>query len=316
MAARPIFISHATADAPLIDEFVDTILRLGCGVQTGAVLYSSGAPTGVPTGVNLNAYIRKRVDEATLVIAIVTPTYRTSAWCLAELGAAWSRAGEAPGDEENLLPLVLPGMDPGTLDGVLGGLLVRSITNDAALDELQGRVCRAANTSTDVMTWNDAKRKWLEAVPELVAKIRWERVPDTVACARDPAHMDLFWTDSSGTVHMRQWAEAVGWSEAFVLEGAGATHLAAVSRWEGDEWLFGVGDYGEVWARRWVQNRAGEMEPGNIVRIPGEVCGPLSAVRRGADELELSAWTIDGHQCRLRRTGGNWTPWSTEWLRH
>jgi hypothetical protein len=138
---------------------------------------------------------------------------------------------------------------------------------------------------------------------------------DVAVCTRDQAHVDMFWTDPSGTVFVRQWGEAWGWSDKSVLEGPKATHVAAVSRREGDEWLFGVGKYGQVWARRWITNSRGEMEPGNVEWIPGEVRGPLSAVPRGADQAELSAWTIDGRQCRLRRQDGRWTKWSTEWRR-
>src|SRR4051794_22030429 len=98
-----VFVSHASADSVLVDEFVDTVLRLGCGLGPETLFYTSGADTGVPSGSDLLAHVRSRVSDATLVVAILTPTYQTRSVCVAELGAAWARTG-------NLFPLLAPNM--------------------------------------------------------------------------------------------------------------------------------------------------------------------------------------------------------------
>lgn len=55
-----VFVSHASADAELVDKFVDTLLRNGCNLGPDALFYSSGEDTGVPSGEDLIATVRKR----------------------------------------------------------------------------------------------------------------------------------------------------------------------------------------------------------------------------------------------------------------
>jgi hypothetical protein len=58
-----IFISHAAADKQSVDTFVDNIVRLGCGVPAESIFYSSGPDTGVPSGSDLNTYVREKVSD-------------------------------------------------------------------------------------------------------------------------------------------------------------------------------------------------------------------------------------------------------------
>jgi hypothetical protein len=159
-----VFVSHAAADKPLVTPFVDTILRLGSGVPTERLFYSSGADTGVPVGTPLNTYVRERVSDAGLVVAIVTPRFRERPYCLAELGAAWSRAG-------TLFPIALPGMGHRDLDGVLSGLIVKTLDDGSALDELHERLAKVVGRRTNVVTWGERRREWLDEVGEHVAKV-------------------------------------------------------------------------------------------------------------------------------------------------
>src|SRR5215211_43201 len=34
-----VFISHASSDKPLVDEFVDVVVRLGCGARSNQLFY-------------------------------------------------------------------------------------------------------------------------------------------------------------------------------------------------------------------------------------------------------------------------------------
>ncbi len=118
VAMPAVFVSHAYADAPLVEPFVSTVLQLGCEVRREELFYSSGSDTGVPAGTDLLHHVREQVAEAGLVTAIVTPTFQTRPVCVAELGAAWSRTGR-------LLPIAVPGMERTDLQGVLSGVVVR-----------------------------------------------------------------------------------------------------------------------------------------------------------------------------------------------
>jgi hypothetical protein len=169
-----VFISHAFADKPLVDPFVDKLIRLGSEVAKDEIFYSSGEDTGVPSGENLNSYVQAEVADATLVVAIITPTFQTRPFCVAELGAAWSRTG-------HLFPLALPGMARTSLDGVLDGMMVKYLDESEALDELHDRVVKATSRLSSASTWGRYKAQWLAEVDDhvkLLPKLRTVSVED------------------------------------------------------------------------------------------------------------------------------------------
>jgi hypothetical protein len=88
LRGEPSFVGHASVDAELVDAFVDTLVRNGCNLGPDDIFYTSGEDTGIPSGADLIASVSEEVSEATLVIALVTPTYQTRPVCVAELGAA------------------------------------------------------------------------------------------------------------------------------------------------------------------------------------------------------------------------------------
>lgn len=168
-----VFVSHASADHELVDAFVDGPLRNGCNLTPDQIFYTSGEDTGVPSGSNLLEHVRRQVSEAGLVVAIITPTYRTRPVCIAELGAAWSRTG-------SLFPIALPGMARADLDGVLQGLAIRYLDDSAALDELHDTISEKIGSTVKSTTWNRHKQKWFANIDRLIAR---SPVPDTPTAA-------------------------------------------------------------------------------------------------------------------------------------
>jgi TIR domain len=298
-----IFVSHASADGPFVESFVDTVLRLGCGASHEEVFFTSGADTGVPAGADLNTFVRDQIaGEETLVVAMVTPAFLSRPYCLAELGAAWSRA-------ETLFPLTLPGMGH-ELGGVLGGLLVKTLDDPAALDQLSDRVARLLQRRPPAATWSKYRHQWLGEVGDRVKQITVPGANEPVSiasCSREPGHMEVFWTDASSRVFYRWWRGEEGWSRVEQMQDVEADYLAAVGG-DGLELLFGVKGSGEVWVKRWTE----ALVAGEPRLIAGPVRGPLSALARGS-EVELFAWTADGRQCHLWLEGDGWTSWTTDW---
>ena len=159
-----VFVSHAFHDQPVVDEFVDVVVRLGCGVSPDEIFYSSGEDTGVPSGSDLLSHVRTKVGEANLVVAVVSPAFQSRPVCVAELGAAWSRV-------DNLFPLAMPGMKRTDLEGVLEGMAVRYLDDGAALDEFHDRVRDDLGARVKGATWGRYKAKWLANVARLVAAL-------------------------------------------------------------------------------------------------------------------------------------------------
>ena len=159
-----VFVSHATVDNELVEQFVDIILK-GCGLTEADIFVSSIAGMDIPAGRDLLAAVRAEVSETTLVIAMITPTYPTRPVCIAELGAAWGVAGK-------LVPVLAPGISRDQLNGVLTGMKVEYLDQEKALDEIAGRIEEETGRRPESpASWTRAKQKWLRSVGKLAASL-------------------------------------------------------------------------------------------------------------------------------------------------
>lgn len=178
-----VFISHAHHDKPLVDPFVDDVIRLGCEVPASHLFYSSGEDTGIPSGEDLNSYVRKQVGTASIVVAIISPAFQTRPFCVAELGAAWSAVGK-------LFPIAMPGMARTDLEGVLTGMIVRYLDEPDALDELHDRVGDAVGSKTSAQTWGRFRAKWLAGVSAYTQKVPPVRAASLTDLERTEADLE------------------------------------------------------------------------------------------------------------------------------
>lgn len=87
---KGVFISHSTKNRELVEQFVE-FLKLGMGVENSRIFCTSENGT-LPTGRNFVEIIRQEVQEREMVIALITPEYLQSRFCMMELGAAWVEA--------------------------------------------------------------------------------------------------------------------------------------------------------------------------------------------------------------------------------
>ncbi|MGO7583377.1 TIR domain-containing protein [Rhizobium ruizarguesonis] len=135
-APAQIFLSHAAADKQLVEAF-ETLLGKCLGITSADIFCSSLEGQGVKKGSNFVDAIRQRVTEAKAVVALITPAYLDSAFCMAELGAAWALNTER-------LPIVVPPNDfkvmEATLLGIVGVKIDDSDALGQAFEELSGAV--------------------------------------------------------------------------------------------------------------------------------------------------------------------------------
>lgn len=155
-----IFVSHAWADRELSDLFVEKILRLGCGVATEQIVYTSRTSTGVPGGSDFRAYIRDRAEGASLVIAIITDAFLSSAFCMNEVGAAWVLG-------KDFYPIAAQSLPYSKLDGVLPGLQVNRMDTPGVLDDLADRVSNALGLSRNSAEWGMYEKEFQERLTKL-----------------------------------------------------------------------------------------------------------------------------------------------------
>lgn len=158
-----IFVSHAVRDQELAEAVVE-LLQLGSGVPPDQIFFSSGPGMRVPAGSRFNEYIRKEVEDAALVVAIVSPAFRESAFSIAEVGAAWVLQG-------NFFPLTVPGFGHRDLDGVLIGVQVQPLDDPQALAELHDRACDALDLPRDTTRWANQQAKFLARLDDLASRL-------------------------------------------------------------------------------------------------------------------------------------------------
>lgn len=154
VAGGKIFISHASVDAPL-GKLVERALRIG-GIPPDRIFFSSDRVTGIPAGQGVEWYLRKSLQDAALVVELITETFITRPMCLMELGGAW--VAETP-----TFPIVVPPLTHKQAVAAIGDVhlltLVVEGSNAPIFNELHDRV------RTDVQLVISA-RQWAEGAAD------------------------------------------------------------------------------------------------------------------------------------------------------
>lgn len=126
--APKIFLSHAAADRPLVEAF-ETLLAKSLNITSEDIFCSSLEGQGVSKGGNFVEEIRAKAVEAEGVVALISPSYLDSPFCMAELGAAWAL-------ETKKLPIIVPPNSFEAMQATLLGIVGVKIDDEDAL--LQG----------------------------------------------------------------------------------------------------------------------------------------------------------------------------------
>lgn len=163
MPVSKIFVSHAVRDQEIAEAVVE-LLQLGSGVPGDQIFFSSGSGMGVPAGSRFNEHIRAEVKQASLVVAILSPAFRESAFSIAEIGAAWVL-------QSNFFPLMVPSFGHSDLDGVLVGVQVQSLDAPEALAELDDRARQALGLSGETTRWAKQQAKFLARLGDLSSRL-------------------------------------------------------------------------------------------------------------------------------------------------
>ena len=159
-----VFLSHAEADKHLAEAFLHP-LATALGITEDRIFCSSIEGLGVPKGNNFVTGIRKEIESAKAVVALVTPAYLDSAFCMGELGAAWVLRAHR-------LPIVVPpnGFEQmvATLLGIAG---VRIDSEEALIQGLED-LCKKIGAEVPQATLRSrAVRKFLKEWESLKGKL-------------------------------------------------------------------------------------------------------------------------------------------------
>jgi hypothetical protein len=165
-----IFLSHAAADRALTDD-LKRMLQASIGLAPDDFFFSSGVGTGVPTGESFIDYIRQAMRDAQLVVAVITPAYAQSPFCLAELGATWALG-------PSFFPLAAPQIDRGRLGATLTGIQVERIDADEALAGLHQRVCEILGRPMNAPAFQAEMRLFAATLPTRLGNLAKPSVVD------------------------------------------------------------------------------------------------------------------------------------------
>lgn len=168
--SKRIFISHAAKDQKLADALVD-LLQTGMDVKSADVFCSSLDGLGIPAGEDFIAYIKGQIKQPDVVLALISPNYLASQFCLCELGASWALS-------HKLLPLLVPPLKHADVQGVLKTVQVNQLDSQGGLSEfIEGLRVALAAPHVNTARWGSKSKAFLEKLPGILSGIK---LPDTV----------------------------------------------------------------------------------------------------------------------------------------
>lgn len=147
-----IFLSHSSVDKPIVDKFVDKILRLSCGFNISDIVYTSMEETGVRLGESIPSFIKDNLQTSDIVFCFISENYKRSEVCLNEMGAAWAL-------NKKIISLLLPGITFNSLGWLTSFEKAICLNDSAGLDCLYNELVDTPN----VMLWNRQKDEFLAA---------------------------------------------------------------------------------------------------------------------------------------------------------
>ncbi len=127
-----IFISHSTKDSEYVTSLVDLLRKIGFTDKD--VFCSSYPGYGIPLGKNIYEFLKNCFKDYELFVLFVISkdNYYSSPASLNEMGAAWVQGAKS-------IPILLPGMSPSNLRGVVGSdSLALCLDSDNAKYDLNG----------------------------------------------------------------------------------------------------------------------------------------------------------------------------------
>jgi hypothetical protein len=180
-AEEKIFISHAWADRKLADLLRDTLV-LG-GIPRSRIFYSSSRATGIPSGTDVRAHLRSELQQAGLIIELVSTTFLTRPTCLLELGGAWAL-------EKSTYPIVVPPLTRSQAVAQIGdfnmGQLASQEEIDDVFDELHDRLAIDVGLSTTATEWNPVARRFKDGLPPVLTALAAASAPSAATPSLQP----------------------------------------------------------------------------------------------------------------------------------
>lgn len=163
IVSKKVFISHAVADKPIVDAFVD-LLQTGANVSSDEIFCSSLEGLGIPTGVNFIDQIKGEIQNPELVVALISPNYLVSQFCMCELGASWAMS-------HRMLPLLVPPLEYADVQGVLKSTQITRLNDETGMSQFATEVGESLpGIKINIPRWNAKQKAFQKQLPKLLKK--------------------------------------------------------------------------------------------------------------------------------------------------
>lgn len=165
-----VFVTHSSVDAALAEALVYA-LRMGTGLTDEQVFCSSIEGMDVDDGDDFIEAIRAQLNEATLVIPLITPAYLDSIFCMWELGAIWAM-------DLKMIAVRVEPVTPSDLPELLKRRQVRPLGHPALL-ALSKVIASQTGRVTNEITWQKQRSSLLDRLPSILKDLReaWAESP-------------------------------------------------------------------------------------------------------------------------------------------
>lgn len=150
-----VFISHSTKNKELAEKVIE-LLQMGTGMGRQMIFCTSFSET-LPTGEDFISIIKQNMKDCKMMIALITPEYLQSKFCLMELGAAWVHTSY-------LCPILASDVDYKDLDdSPLKSLQMRKMDSDDDWFAIYNEIInRKIITDVDCPQFNRKLKEFLE----------------------------------------------------------------------------------------------------------------------------------------------------------
>ncbi len=163
--SKSLFISHATKDKDLVEDFVEIILQIGMDIPANDIFCSSLSGMGIPSGKNFIDYIKEQIQQPKVVIVFFSKAYIDSQFCMCELGATWAMA-------HNILPILVPPLTHSDIKGVLTGIQVDRVNEADELNRFQEELSKMLNRTISFSKWERKRNQFLSKCKDILDSIK------------------------------------------------------------------------------------------------------------------------------------------------
>ncbi|ARD45293.1 toll/interleukin-1 receptor domain-containing protein [Colwellia sp. PAMC 21821] len=159
-----VFISHASADADVVEEVVELLETIG--LESNQIFCTSFEGYGIDLGENFLDKIKEELSSDSLVIFILSENFYKSPVCLCEMGATWVLAKEH-------IPMIIPPLDYSDVKGVIPLSQGLKINETLKLNSLKDKIENdfSLSNSMSSSTWERKRDRIVARIEKHLSSI-------------------------------------------------------------------------------------------------------------------------------------------------